>query len=87
MIIRNGRELSLLEEIIRKCRKTVWLRTACGKQYDLKNPVERCLGFAEMLKPQAVDELELFTNSYENEMLLFEFIATQKAHDNILSAG
>ncbi len=82
MIIRNERELTLLEETLRQCKSTLWLIAPCGKQYNLKDPIERCLGIAEMLKPQGVDEPELFTTNHGDEMLLFEFIATQKALDN-----
>ncbi len=78
MIIRNERELTLFEETLDRCRSTLWLIAPCGKQYDLKDPVERCLGIAEMLKSQGVDEPELFTTSFGDEMRLFEFMAAQK---------
>ncbi|MBO4925506.1 MAG: hypothetical protein J5472_03415 [Clostridia bacterium] len=42
------------------------------------NPIERCLGIAEMLKAQGVEEPELFTTSYGDETRLFDFIAAQK---------
>jgi hypothetical protein len=48
----------------------------------MKDAIERCLGIAEMLKSQDVDEPELFTTSYGDEMRLFEFISIQKAFEN-----
>ncbi len=82
MIIGSERELVLFEETLGQCQNTVWLISTCGKQYDLKNPLERCLGIAEMLKYQSADEPEIFTTSYGDEMRLFEFIAAQKAYDH-----
>ncbi len=79
MIIRSERELALFEETLDQCQNTIWLISSCGKQYDLMNPLERCLGIAEMLKYQSADEPEIFTTSYGDEMRLFEFIAAQKA--------
>ena len=64
MIIRSERELALFEETLDQCQNTVWLISTCGKQYDLMNPLERCLGIAEMLKYQRADEPEIFTTSY-----------------------
>lgn len=78
MIIRNERELALFEETLDRCQNTLWLISPHGKQYDLMNPVERCLGIAEMLKAKGVEEPELFTTSYGDEMRLFDFIAAQK---------
>ena len=82
MIIRSERELALFEETLDQCQNTVWLISTCGKQYDLMNPLERCLGIAEMLKYQSADEPEIFTTGYGDEMRLFEFIAAQKAYDH-----
>ena len=56
MIIGSERELVLFEETLGQCQNTVWLISTCGKQYDLKNPLERCLGIAEMLKYQSAEE-------------------------------
>ena len=44
MIIRNEKELTLFEETLDKCQNTLWLISPHGTQYDLMNPVERCLG-------------------------------------------
>ena len=83
MIIRSERELALFEETLGQCQNTVWLISTCGKQYDLKNPLERCLGIAEMLKSQGINEPEVFTTSYGDEMHLFEFIARQRADEHL----
>ncbi len=81
MIIRNERELALFEETLDRCQNTLWLISPHGKQYDLMNPVERCLGIAEMLKDEGTEEPELFTTSYGDEMRLFDFIAAQKTSE------
>ena len=83
MIIGSERELVLFEETLGQCQNTVWLISTCGKQYDLKNPLERCLGIAEMLKSQGINEPEVFTTSYGDEMHLFEFIARQRADEHL----
>ena len=83
MVIRNENELALFEEILNQCQSTVWLISTCGKQYDLKKPLERCLGIAEILKSQGNNEPEVFTTSYGDEMHLFEFIARQKADEHL----
>lgn len=79
MTIRNNKELELFEETIDKCSRPIWLISPFGKQYDLKNPMERILGIAEMLKSEGAEEPELFTSCYEDEMNIFAFIAVQKA--------
>lgn len=79
MTIRNNKELELFEETIDKCSNTIWLISPFGKQYDLKDPMERILGLAELLKPEGAEEPELFTSCIEDEMNIFAFIAAQKA--------
>lgn len=79
MTIRNNKELALFEETLDRCSRTILLVSPLGKQYDLKNPIERCLGIAEMLRSDGAEEPELFTFCHEDEMNLFDFLAAQRA--------
>ena len=79
MTIRNDKELKLFEKIIDRCRCTVFLVLPCGTQYDLKKPVDRYLGIAEMLKTNTAREPEIFATCYEDEINFFEFLAMQES--------
>ena len=79
MTIRNNQELELFEETIDRCSHTIWLISPLGKQYDLKNPIERYLGIAELLKSNEAEEPELFTSCIEDEMNIFDFLSAQRA--------
>ena len=79
MTIKNDKELKLFEDMIDRCRRTILLVLPCGKQYDLKNYMDRYLGIAEMLKTVTAEEPELFAACYEDEMNIFEFLAMQEA--------
>ena len=48
--------------------------TAQGNQYDLKDPIQRYLGIAEMIGEKEDDEPEVFTSSREDEMELFGYL-------------
>ena len=79
MKIRNEAERAMFEETIDRCHRTIWLITPRGENYDLKNPVDRCVGIAKMVTATDYDEPEIFTSCCEDEMMMFEFIAAQKA--------
>ncbi len=74
MKIRNMQELKKFEEIVDQCKKTVWIVTPSGEQYDLKNPSERYLGLDRMICMHEYEEPEVFTNCTADEMLMFGFI-------------
>ena len=73
MMIRNNDELKLFEETLDRCDASVLVVTAQGEQYDLKDPAQRYLGIAEMLRKDGVDEPELFASSCRDEMNLFRY--------------
>ena len=76
MVIRNNDELKLFEETLDRCDASVLVVTAQGEQYDLKDPAQRYLGIAEMLREDGVNEPELFASSYKDEMKFFAYLDT-----------
>ena len=74
MKIRNKDELKLFEETLDRCDASVLVLTAQGDQYDLKDPMQRYLGIAEMIGEKENDEPEVFTSSREDEMELFGYL-------------
>ncbi len=74
MTIRNNEEKKMFENAIDRCRRTVWLITPEGEQFDLKTPAGRNQGIAKMLNVKEYEEPELFTSCFEDEMAIFEFL-------------
>ena len=74
MKIRNNDELKLFEETLDRCDASVLVVTAQGEQYDLKDPAQRYLGIAEMIREEGINEPELFASSYKDEMKLFGYL-------------
>ena len=74
MKIRNNDELKLFEETLDRCDASVLVVTAQGEQYDLKDPAQRYLGIAEMIREDGINEPELFASSREDEMRLFGYL-------------
>ena len=79
MKIRNNDELKLFEETLDRCDASVLVVTAQGDQYDLKDPAQRYLGIAEMIREEGINEPELFASSYKDEMKFFEYFRTVDA--------
>ena len=71
MMIRNSDELKRFEETLDRCRASVLVVTPRGLQYDLKDPAQRYLGIAEMLRGDESGEPELFASCCEDEMQFF----------------
>ena len=76
MMIRNNDELKRFEETLDRCGSSVLMVTAGGDQYDLKDPAQRYLGIAEMIREEGINEPELFASSYKDEMELFRYLDT-----------
>ena len=74
MKIRNNDELKLFEETLDRCSDSILLVTPQGDQYDLKDPAQRYLGIAEMIRGEGINEPELFASSYKDEMKLFNYL-------------
>lgn len=69
MKIRNDHELQIFEETLDRCRASVLVLTPRGEQYDLKDPSERYLGLAEMLRGGEGNEPELYASAREDRVL------------------
>ena len=80
MKIRNNDELKLFEETLDRCEASVLVVTAQGDQYDLKDPAQRYLGIAELLRGEGINEPELFASSFSDEMQLFGYLNTVAAN-------
>ena len=74
MKIRNNDELKLFESTLDRCDASVLVVTAQGDQYDLKDPAQRYLGIAEMIREDGINEPELFASTCRDEMLLFDYL-------------
>ena len=74
MKIRNNDELKLFEETLDRCEASVLVVTAQGEQYDLKDPAQRYIGITAMLQGEGLNEPELFTSSYKDEMIFFDYL-------------
>ena len=78
MKIRSNEELKLFEETLDRCSASVMVVTPQGDQYDLMDPMQRCLGIAAMIRGNGTDEPELFASSCRDEMYLFSFLDAQE---------
>ena len=78
MKIRSNDELKRFEETLDRCSASVLVVTAQGEQYDLKDPTQRYLGIAEILRAEETGEPELFASSCRDEMQLYSFLESQE---------
>ena len=79
MKIRNNEELKLFEETLDRCEASVLVVTAQGNQYDMKDPMQRSLGLAAMIRGRGINEPEVFACHAADEMKLFGYLnATEK---------
>ena len=74
MTLRTVEELRAFEEVIDRCRDTVWVVSPKGEQYDLKAPMDRCRGLAMMMDKKGAEEPEIYTTCYEDQMVLYDYI-------------
>ena len=74
MTISTNEEMRMFENAIDRCRDSLYLITPEGTQYDLKTPMGRCQGIASMLDQQGPVEPELFTNCYDDTMVIYNFL-------------
>ena len=73
MNIRTKEELQMFEEAIDRCQRSLLLLTPDGKQYDLKNRVDRYQGIARLMSGKDWESPELFTTCAADEMILFDY--------------
>ena len=74
MTISTNEEMRMFENAIDHCKDSLFLITPEGDQYDLKTPMGRCQGIASMLNQQGPLEPELFTNCYDDTMVIYHFL-------------
>lgn len=74
MKIRNNDELKRFEQTLDRCGHSVYMVAPGGEQYDLKDPAERYMGIAEMLRDNGWQEPELFATSAADEAQLIQFL-------------
>ena len=71
MKITNNEQMKAFENTVDRCTSTVWVVSAFGgKQYDLKNEMERYSGLAKMTE----DDMEIFTTDWHDTALMEKFI-------------
>ncbi|MCC8141148.1 MAG: hypothetical protein LIO56_01225 [Lachnospiraceae bacterium] len=72
MKIKNTQQLHALESAIDRCNHCVWLESAQGEFYDLKNEIDRYRGLGRLLSDSG-EELELYTNAREDTAIMLDF--------------
>ena len=71
MKITNKQQLNAFENTVDKCASTVWVMSPFGgRQYDLKNELERYQGLAEMMD----EDMEIYTTDPHDSMLMEHFL-------------
>lgn len=78
MLIRNNDELKRFEETLDRCGRSVLMVTCNGDQYDLKDPAERYMGIAEMLRKDGWQEPELFATDRADEEQLISYLTAHE---------
>ena len=78
MRISNNDTLYAFEQAIDKCEDNVYLLSPDGKQFNLKNPIERYEGIGRLLEDKW-EQMELFASERKDEGVLFDFFRQYKA--------
>ena len=78
MRINNNDTLHAFEQAINKCEDAVYLVSPDGKQFNLKNPMERYEGIGRLLEDKW-EQMELFASERKDESVLFDFFRQYKA--------
>jgi hypothetical protein len=73
--IKTEQDIVNLEKAINSCRRPVWLVAPDGKQFNLKNTMERYAGIAMLLNDK-YGEMEIFTSCREDEIIMMEFYSS-----------
>ena len=70
MKITSINQMKAFENAIERCTSSVWVIPALGgRQYDLKDEMERYGGLAKMLE----DDMEIFTSNYHDSAVMERF--------------
>ncbi len=71
MKIKNAQQLHVLENAIDHCNHSVWLESAQGERYDMKEEVSRKKGLERLMSDTNAD-LGLYANAREDTAILMQ---------------
>ena len=71
MKIRSMKEIAEFNEAVERCSRNVWLVAPNGERFDLKSERGLCRGLARLIEDDR-EEMELFTEGYEDEMIMMD---------------
>ena len=69
---RTENEVRKFDTAINECTRPVWLVSSDGTYYNMKSAVEHDAAMAKWIN-DTNDEMEIFTNSYEDEAIMTRF--------------
>ena len=72
MKIKDKEMLHAFEKAVDHCSSDVYLINLSGKQYNLKNPLERYEGIGRLLEDEQ-GQMELFTSKRNDESIMLRF--------------
>ena len=78
MTTRTENEVRIFNEAIAKCTRPVWLVTSEGTYYNMKSAAEHDAAMAKWIN-DANDEMEIFTNSKEDNAVMMGFLMMMHA--------
>lgn len=67
-------QIQHLDQLLTKCRGHVWLLSAAGEQYDLRDFSEKCLAFSRLLTDMKC-EMEFFASDISDQLLIGRYIS------------
>lgn len=73
MKLKNIKEVEEFRKVVNKCKQEVYIKSQNGDVYNLKSPLNEYVALSKLLGEHG-DELELFANNKEDEMLLINFL-------------
>lgn len=81
MKFKNADEIKSFMEVLSQCTGKVWLTSVYGDKYNLNSSLSQYLAIGAMLGEHG-DELELFAEDHEDEVRLYNWIASTKKAEN-----
>ena len=72
MKIRTRQDIEAFQTAVDQCTNTVWLMSASGEQYNMKNDKEWGKGLSRLLNDEK-DEVEIYASNYHDESVMMNF--------------
>ena len=72
MKIRTRQDIEAFQTAVDQCTNTVWLMSASGEQYNMKNDKEWGKGLSRLLNDDK-DEMEIYASNYHDESVMMNF--------------